>query len=375
MKKKSSATNANRGFHITIGAAPTTDLDFSREIGMVKATLLYADSATLNSPKASMLGSVASIGLLSFRQRVEFMMQLMPVLQPETYFKDEELFKQVLPFVRKKHKTRKELSALNELKLMLDGSWIKLNEKIKEILLEFKGDGLIKAINAGNIQFTKTDGDVDELLNNFFSNITEAIEKGNTHLMLDRESANLVSAAVSAGKIKPIDRSIERCKQIQLAVDLFKRLPMFELATVNEIIDIKKELGPYLIRYRSCLAKFSKDIHSASWDEDFNHDVEDTLRTQIEPIILDIEEAVQSNKYLIELMNKIATQKICVSGSVLGLAIANLESLPGIYGAALGVTAAGVMTAVPAYREWKRKQRDIEKNSLFFYYEAKERLS
>jgi uncharacterized membrane protein YebE (DUF533 family) len=59
-------------------------------------------------------------------------------------------------------------------------------------------------------------------------------------------------------------------------------------------------------------------------------------------------------------------------GSALGLLLSQLSALPQIITLAstIGVAAGAASIMHEAYKEWKKKQIEIEHNQLFFYYRA-----
>src|SRR5690348_15062834 len=63
--------------HITVAATTYLgELDLRHETQLVKAALLYADRVTLASPKALLLASAASLGLMGRRERLDAMAEL-----------------------------------------------------------------------------------------------------------------------------------------------------------------------------------------------------------------------------------------------------------------------------------------------------------
>jgi len=170
---------------------------------------------------------------------------------------------------------------------------------------------------------------------------------------------------IAAGLIPVSDFGISRGQEVALAADLFRRLPLFPSATVMEILDIRRELETQLVRFRSAILKFSGDIKNAGWDEDFGEDAERVFRQNVAPAIVDLEDAVESNSFLIEIANRIVPAG-AVAASALALSISNL---PNAALAALGIGGVvGTATIVQAYTGWAEKQRTAKQNQLYFYY-------
>lgn len=156
---------------------------------------------------------------------------------------------------------------------------------------------------------------------------------------------------------------------------MLARLPLFERATVREIIDIRNELERPLKRFRSAMIKFSSGVKSASWDEDFVSDADQVFRREVEPAVLDIEEEIRANSFVAELTRKaVDAQAVLTGGSASALAVTTL-GLPAIAALAVGGGVGGGKAAYDAYREWNKNNREVEQNQLFFYCKAGKLLS
>jgi hypothetical protein len=70
------------------------------------------------------------------------------------------------------------------------------------------------------------------------------------------------------------------------------------MATLAEIVEIRRELESPLIRFRGGVMKLSQQIASAPWEPDFEGDVTAAIHREIEPAVADIEEQVRQNPYL-----------------------------------------------------------------------------
>jgi hypothetical protein len=150
------------------------------------------------------------------------------------------------------------------------------------------------------------------------------------------------------------------------------------MASVDEIIDIRKEFSTPLIRFRSAIIGFSGEINNAPWDKDFPQDCERLFHKEVAPSILEIEEAMHSNNYLSALAQKTLEKPIAIpAGTALAIAVSQVSSLPDIavYAAGIGTAAGTATIAYQAYIDWKQKTEKIEQNRLFFYYKTAKRLS
>ncbi len=371
-----------KDFHITIGSSSEKH-NFEDDLRLVKSSLLYADKIKLCSPISS-----EALRYLTITEESNPKRQLEFLKSFSSYFMNNEVSQDFLNEVAgyEKMLRRKYLNS-NQLKVKI--GFEKLLKKIfittiKEKFLEIAEnlgmkpllpliDSKILEIHSLNVP---TRFDYDKSMKEFVKFLGQTISDNNTYPLFNDEIGNLVKLGIKENKLKVSKTSIARGKHSALAINLLERLPLFDEAEINEILDIKRELERPLKRFRSAMIKFSEDIKNASWDEDFSYDAEVVFMREIEPIILDIEDAVKSNNYLANLTRKIISQPLTLpAGSALGLLMSPLSNLPALITTSLGVGASASIIAYDAFREWKQNNLKTEQNNLFFYYKVKENLS
>jgi hypothetical protein len=180
---------------------------------------------------------------------------------------------------------------------------------------------------------------------------------------------------MEVGTISPTLTRIGQAKQTQLASDVLGKLPLFDEASMNEILDIRLDLDPYLIRFRSAIMKYADKITNASWDKEFWAEAEETFHREIEPAVLDIEDVVKSKRSLFELATRKVVDKPALTGSIFSFIVSKLSALPTIASAAMAI---GVGTATAIYdaiKEAQNQARTVEQNQLYFYYRAGQLLT
>jgi hypothetical protein len=185
----------------------------------------------------------------------------------------------------------------------------------------------------------------------------------------------LCESAFDNSGVSPSDARLGQVKQSALATDVLRRLPLFEDASVSEILDIRRELQTPLIRFRRAIMDYAGKIKSASWDEDFSIEAEAVFRHDIEPSVLEIEDAIKTNPSLLSLATGKVAAKQAVFSSVFTFLISQAMALP--YLTAMAI-AAGVGSAVAfneARQEWLKQQQAVEGNQLYFYYRANQFLA
>jgi len=207
--------------------------------------------------------------------------------------------------------------------------------------------------------------------------ISDVVSDAHTYPLFDEDTAFLISSEMREKRDDILHTKLNRSKEVGLAADLLARLPLFERATVREILDIRRELERPLRSFRAAMTKFSNQIQSAAWDRDFAQDADQVFRSEVAPAVLALEDEEKSNSFLNKLTAKVADKSLQVgsavtaSGAISALAVRMLNlPLADVAALAVGpaIVAGGV--AYSAYKEWKEKQKEIEGNTLFFYYKA-----
>jgi len=239
-------------------------------------------------------------------------------------------------------------------------------------------DFMIESVAAARAQFnqkTKISSQDESWIQEFAENICEAVSDGSTYPLFDELTRELVNKGIKEQIIDVSKSGIDRGKQVGLASQLFERLPLFEQASVDEILDIRKELEKPLVRFRSAIIRFSEDIKSASWDKDFAPEAEKVFYREVEPAILEIEDATKSNQFLTSMVRKFVDKSlILTTGSVLSIALSQIPTLPHEIAVSLGISFSSAAIIYDAYDEWKKKKQAIEQNLLYFYYKTRQHL-
>jgi len=369
-------------FHITIGASPVAELTLENDMRMVKAALLYADKVKLCSFMSSMMLMMMAFRELKPKQQIEFLESVVPVLVPDQSQADNLLnaLRTYKQFGKRKNLTKQELLFRAKFQPKIRELWVNLGNVVTQMLENAGADSLIYAIQSNLLELhvlgASGNTESESMVKEFVEVLSQTISDSATYPLFDDQTGNIVRLGVKEGKLNVSEAGIARGKHSGLAANLLERLPLFDDAPIDELLDIRQELERPLIRFRGAMIRFSENIKNAAWDEDFSSEAELVFRRDVEPAILDIEDAVKSHSYLATLTRKFVDKPLTIaSGSALALLMSQLSALPHIISEALpiGVTSAAV--AYDAYKEWQQNNEAVEKNCLFFYYKAKGMLS
>jgi hypothetical protein len=397
------ARDMSRPLHFTIGTGlglhPTVEqLSLENDLLLVKAGLLYADRVRLCSIGSALALDFVKLMGASPAQQLDFLEKYFAELAP-TNPEAAATMREFIPLYRDLRQRRKgtltkpQIQTKFEIRANLKRAWAEFEDGIGEFLRVAGADGLVEAVDTGLLDLHRFEAGgaerigglepenqdrrpkefFEDLFWEFLDLIGEAVADGATNPLFDRMSGDLLRTGVEAGVVSPSESGIARGRHSGLASDLLRRLPLFERATVQEILDIRRELENPLIRFRGAVIDMSEGIRSAAWDEDFPSDADMAFRKEVEPAILEIEEAVQDNGSLSSLLLKGVRPGDWATG--LGVMLSTLAGLPDVASVLLGSGTTAGMTARGAYKEWREDRKNIESNHMFFYYETRERLA
>jgi len=272
---------------------------------------------------------------------------------------------------RRRRHSRKGQTLLREFNNALDEVWHELILETSKIMSEIGVDGIAQARESGLLEIYTFESLVERMLKaedyegftwEYVNTVSAAVSDSHTYPLFDEDTGNIISAGIAAGKITVSTSGISRSR---------------EVATVKEILDIRRELDKPLRRFRAAIIGFSENIKHASWDQDFSVDAEQVFARDVAPEILNLEEAVKATSFLSNLTSHFAEKSFQLGGVVTGsIALSGLamrmSNVPLVDVAALSIgpiLAAGGI-AYNSYRKWKSEQEIAEQNNLFFYYQA-----
>ena len=374
-----------RDFHITIGSTPQGNVDVGaslrHDLRLLKAALLYADRIRLCSFTSAAFHSLDNLPSVSIEERVRIVLPFVKAagMSPEhveVMQKIPEIM--AIPRRRLRQMPKKLQDELKQIRTALAKMWPEIRSKLEVLAEEGQLQELETAVESGMVELYqfKHFGVDDALVLEYFETVADAVSSGETYPLFDDTTGGLIGSAIREQKLQTTEGAMNRARHLALAGDLLQRLPVFDLASVGEVIDIRRALDIPLVRFRGAIIKFALSIENAPWDADFAHDAENVFRSEIEPAILDIEESIRSNTYLRELTHKLATKTIVVgSESAFGLLLSSFSDLPKMVAASLGIAVGIATIAWDTARERSNRLKEIERNQLYFYYRSGQVLS
>ena len=369
-----------RPLHVVVGVGPPVwpeaPAGLSADVRLVKAALLYGDAVSLCSPAAALVGRLlrleaaapdtagklaalaalaADLGLGDGPRQLAAAWAALgaPGAGPSRRAWVEAVVEERWDEAR--HALRAALDA---------GGHAELLDAVASGRLSVDGLGLDGSAAPSDYALLAADVYAERVLG--------AVTGGLSVPMLDAATADLLRQR-GAGVAEP---RAGWGRQGGLAADWLPRLPLFDLATVAETLDVRRDLERHLARFRAAVLELGEAVAGAVWDADFPVEAERLFRRDVAPAIADIEDAVATVGFLRELVSRYADGPhrflpLAAPALTLGLAA------PGWALDALAAGAAAATVGSNAARAWhdaRDRRRDAEAHRLFFYHAAGERF-
>lgn len=386
---------------MSIGTHPVPEINLEQELRLVKAALLYADKIKLYSLNSLALMSMVQLGDLNTDEKLDFVELIAPhIASPENRDEISAFFNKLRS---SSYDRRTQRSIAHHVKPFVDASWKEIEQVTQQMADQARFHELKRAVDEGILQVhtfelfknkesrlsfivdcvikakspvVNTQQSTEPIISEFVETISQTISDFSTFPLFDHPTGRLIELGIKEDKISISDADINRGKQSGLAGNLLEQLPLFEQATIDEVIDIRRELEKYLIRFRKAILEFSESMKTASWGKDFPSEANHVFIKNVAPAIQEIEEKIKTNKYLATLARKLVDKPLTMpSGAVLSVVMSHLNSIPEVVSNSLGPALASTALVYDTFKEWKDKKRKVESHSLFFYYQARARLN
>jgi len=345
-----------------------------REVSIVKSAILYGDKVELFSTTFNLNALHAQLLFQNNRVKARFIADEVK-LQAQVFrnvdrTKLPNKVKEFTTFIdaidRLSTRMGKDLF-IREIEDGLSGNEEKDRQKLKARLKSNGVASLMKAYDAGlldiNVERSPLEifNEIERNENTYDSFLIKRIVEKSLYPMFDWETVERFKSYKLATREKRVS---ERAKQTAFALSLFEQLPNFQNATIDEIIDIRRELQRPLERFRAKIMEIADGVKTDVWDREFRMSAEDEYRKKILPEIEDIRDACKSNKMIKKIINsKLNAPGLLTVGAQIVSSTTNLNlSLATILG--VGATAREVYKA---YQKYSDEKRTIEAKPLFFY--------
>jgi hypothetical protein len=378
-------------FHITVGVAPSSGqrVDLTRDAELLKAAVLYGDKVTLCSPASSLMAQILALAQLgeqaSDREKAEMFEGVFGGIGWPPWSamvsENKENFRLYRSLLAEKRLPKEKLLLREQLKSKFRTVWRALADTVRKLGDDAGLSDVLQAVKSGTVEmhcFGTTlcePGSVeDNTIAEFLEMVDRAVVGGDSYALLDDVTSGIVQAQIRAGRLTVTPPHAGRARQVGLASSLFERLPLFDRASLGQVLQIREELERPLRRFRGAVVSLSSTIASAPWDTDFPAEAEALFLKEVQPAVLDLEESIRANSFLLALCSRVANKPQVLVPPALALGLSQAARMPELAALSLGL-GTSALTVLDVAAEWKRAKRANESNRLFFYYKAGQLLS
>lgn len=391
------AANTKGGLQFTIGSAAGHDspetLNLREDLALTKATLLYADHVKLCSVGSSVLTGIAEYAEASTEKRARLVVRFLPDLQPSFTPDEIHFFEAVVGLRGRAEKRRINQRTRREILGMVAEQQEELDAMVLEQHEAAGIHGFREAVKSGRLEihpFRETSAeavveamlsgggnllygiDLVDVLDEYIDQVSGAVADGSTYPVFDDLTGDFVAEAVRAGLITATETGVDRSRYGGISSDLLRRLPLFETASLSDIMDIRRALEGPLRGFRLAVAGFSGEIRSAAWDPGFPDEADALFREKVEPEVERIEEEVRQNAGLAEFAWR--TARHGATPATFGGVIGAVSDLPTLAGAAAGALPGLGAAGFKALADRRENLKEIQANQLYFYYRAEREI-
>lgn len=248
--------------------------------------------------------------------------------------------------------------------------------------------GLLKVANLTGVTPASTLrpaelGGMEELDVQFYSWLDQVFQRLNDpriRVLLDDQVGDLVQAMLNEGVIEAKASNLRLAAQASAGSGFVSRLPAFPQARMDELLDLRSDLAPHLIRYRSAITRLSADMPSKV-GRDLEFDVQQVWDADVLPELLNIEEQLVSHGLVKELAKAVQATDIRSFGTWTAGTWIALDKGADLSTIGTGIAAAAA-TAAPrigqalldSARAKAEAKGDAKKSEFYLLYEANRRL-
>lgn len=392
----------------TIGTA-SSSMNFEEDIKLIKSSLLYADSIELIGMAEYAIFNYLPRCFEDSKKLDNLLCGFIPFLEAFDNDEAKMLIKQlnsvsetIAPYMpqlkKKKNRTKQEIIAQMQFQ-KAETQLAEMIEQAKTQMLDREGTKEIQSLCDRDIisiyDYSYTGFSVDELAGGYFANLLGTIKHGGSFPLFDGISSDVLAAVVDTKILDFSKTDKEIIRHAGIANNILSTLPTLESASIDEILDFKKSLKVPLDNFRTAIYKFSEQVTSMPWDDDFKYECIKLYDTEVVPKVNEINALSSETSVLKNFGSKVLADEderrkigfigaglisTITTGSNIVNALGVLENLIRM-GAKVGLTAAGVSAFLKtadilkqAHVDVKKKKLEVEGNVMYYYYRASKKI-
>ena len=392
----------------TIGTA-SSSLEFEEDIKLIKSSLLYADEIELIGMAEYAIFKYLPRTIHSVKDIDTFVGALVPLLNSikmdgtdEIITQLEGLKAQIAPYRshlnKKKHRSKQEIIAQMKMDKLMEQCRDVLSESVMQFTETPSAKEIDKLIEQGIItvfDYGYNDFNLDSLAGGYFGNLIGTMQNHTAYPLFDKTSNDVLSSFAKSKFLDMGHVNQEVLIHAGLATNILMTLPTLDGATVDEILDFKKEMNAPLANFRKAIYGFAESVESRPWDKDFQYDCLKIYYAEVVPKVEELNELSSDTSVLKNMGRKVlADEEIRKNAKYLtGGLVTTITTSSNMIGALdafknwiLGLSMLVVMpNAVSAFmktlnmaseakQEIKETKKEMTGNTMYYYYKASKDL-
>lgn len=392
----------------TIGTV-SSNLEFEETMRLIKSSLLYADEIELIGMIEYAVFSYIPSHIYNTKEIGELLKGISLLLRSAEVEGGTEMLSQidslstqldVLSPILKKKKYRTTQEILAQMKMekafkeskesLLEGLETVLNTPGSKAIKKLLDQKTIAVHDYGSVQLS-----IDEMVGGYFANLLNTMRGHMSFPLFDKVSEGVIRSVVATPFLDFGNANPEVLRHAGVASNIIMTLPTLDGASIDEILDFKKENERPLIDFRQAIFKFSETISSLPWDDDFQFECYKLYSTEVAPKVAELN-TLSSDVSVVRNLGKkaIADAEIrkAAGFAVGGIAATVLrqaglmEAIAVLRDILLGVSllsvspqiASGFLKTIDLVNqskdEVKKISRELQGNTMYYYYKASKEL-
>lgn len=378
-----------------ISSAPVrgTDPDLSADVELVKAALLYADTVEVLSPRQQLVRAVVEMtGTGDGRQLARLMSylddeqwrQLAPGVDPTRARQVVDLLETDLDRLRSATTPdsgqRASVERLAAVRQSMDVEMQKLRGRAVQLLVESGAAEIELALADRRVQYNALPlaPEEDAFQAAFADEVTRYLQDPQTLVLLDPATAALVRGLLDRGAVTPPPRVLANAGEALLGAGFLAKLPAFPQASMQQVLDLRRDLDAPLSRYRRQAAALREHLIVGPFDDTAAGEVQHLWRTEVAPALVDLQQGMADHALARELLRGLGAdlgrfaKGTLVPGAGLTVAAASVTDVAAAVAVGLPAVAAPVVArAAQVYTDHRTAARAA---NLYYLYETDRRL-
>lgn len=392
----------------SIGTA-SSNMEFEESLMLIKSSLLYADEIELIGMAEYAVFNYLPKCLTGAKDFESIITKLVPFFESFDNPEAQELVDQltklsvvlepIMPHLKKKkHRTKEEILAQIKMRQATNECNAIMQEAINALMSQSGIKSIQNLVDRKLVSiydYSHNGFSIDELTGSYFANLMGTIKHGGAYPLFDTISSDIVKTVTNTYILDFSKTDKEIIRHAGIANNILSTLPTLEKASIDEILDFKKDLMIPLTNFRTAIYQFSEQVASMPWDDNFKYECLKLYDTEVMPKVNEInalssETSVLKNFGAKVLADEEERKKLGYVGAGLATTIttgSNIMDALGILenllrsGAKIGLTAAGISAFLKtadlfrqSHVETKEKKTEIEGNVMYYYYKASKKF-